>query len=155
MKLAASIATALLLAPLPAAALTGPARVIDGDTLAIGDVHYRLFGIDAPEHDQPCTDGGGQVYACGQVATDALRAMIGGQPVTCEARDTDRYGRTVATCSTPGAGDLGAAMVRAGEAVAFVRYSKRYLPEQAQAQAARLGLWAGQFVMPWDWRKAR
>ena len=30
-------------------AFTGPARVIDGDTLDVGGVRIRLHGIDAPE----------------------------------------------------------------------------------------------------------
>ena len=47
----------------PAAAveprLTGEIRVIDGDTIALGETRIRLFGIDAVEGDQPCraTDG--------------------------------------------------------------------------------------------------
>jgi endonuclease YncB( thermonuclease family) len=143
----------LLLFATPAAAQSGPARVIDGDTIAIGEEHFRLFGIDAPEHDQTCQDGGGQVYACGTAATDALRSMVGNQAVTCKGLDVDRYGRTVAVCSIAGVGDLGQQLVAWGLAVAYVHFSKRYLPDQAAAQTAHRGLWAGQFVMPWDWRK--
>lgn len=129
-------------------------RVIDGDTLDIGTTRFRLFGIDAPERSQTCeTDGGGS-YACGEAARRALEALIGGGAVTCVKVTIDRYGRTVATCEAAGL-DLGAEMVEAGQAVAFIRYSKRYLPEQAAAQAHNRGLWSGRFVMPWDWRKAR
>jgi endonuclease YncB( thermonuclease family) len=32
--------------------LTGPARVIDGDTIVVADELVRLHGIDAPELDQ-------------------------------------------------------------------------------------------------------
>ncbi len=48
---------ALLLTFLPTLALadvTGPARVIDGDTIAIGTERIRLHGIDAPESGQRC-----------------------------------------------------------------------------------------------------
>jgi endonuclease YncB( thermonuclease family) len=127
-------------------------RVIDGDTLQIGEIRYRLFGIDAPEGSQTCESGGG-LYRCGDTATRALVALIGSGTVTCSRVNTDRYGRTVAACEAGGR-DLGAEMVRAGQAVAFVRYSKRYLPEQADAQAHNRGLWSGAFVMPWEWRKA-
>jgi hypothetical protein len=39
-----------------AAEVSGPARVIDGDTLDIGTTRVRLFGIDAPESAQRCKD---------------------------------------------------------------------------------------------------
>ncbi len=48
---------ALLLTLLPTLALadvTGPARVIDGDTIAIGVEVIRLHGIDAPKGKQRC-----------------------------------------------------------------------------------------------------
>ena len=54
MKLSASGA-ALALAASPA--LAQSARVVDGDTLKVDGVTYRLWGIDAPELAQPCADG--------------------------------------------------------------------------------------------------
>jgi endonuclease YncB( thermonuclease family) len=45
-------------------------------------------------------------------------------------------------------------MVRSGWAVDFRRYSKgAYADEEAQARAARRGLWAGEFEVPAQWRK--
>lgn len=38
--------------------IEGPARVVDGDGLRIGDASIRLFGIDAVEADQVCNRGG-------------------------------------------------------------------------------------------------
>lgn len=29
-----------------------------------------------------------------------------------------------------------------------------YVDEEEAARAARVGMWAGEFDMPWDWRKA-
>jgi hypothetical protein len=43
-------------------------------------------------------------------------------------------------------------MVQQGWALAFVRYSKEYLPDEEAARAARRGLWSGAFIAPWDWR---
>jgi endonuclease YncB( thermonuclease family) len=37
-----------------AADVSGILRIVDGDTLAIGDIKIRLEGIDAPETDQVC-----------------------------------------------------------------------------------------------------
>ncbi len=47
------IATATM-SPL-SADLSGQARIIDGDTIWIGDTKIRLHGIDAPETRQECT----------------------------------------------------------------------------------------------------
>src|SRR5262245_32694990 len=72
----------------PAAkALSGQARIVDGDTLAIGDTRIRLWGIDAPETRQTCEGKAGGVYECGQDAAAALREVIGGRPVQCTERD--------------------------------------------------------------------
>lgn len=92
--------------------ITGRASVTDGDSLAIHGQRIRLFGIDAPEHDQTC-EAGGQRYRCGQQAALALDDHIAARPVTCEQRDVDRYGRIVATCTVAGE-DLSAWMVAQG-----------------------------------------
>jgi endonuclease YncB( thermonuclease family) len=42
------------------AAPVDAARVVDGDTLVIGEQHIRLDGIDAPETDEVCLDAGGK-----------------------------------------------------------------------------------------------
>ena len=48
---------------------------------------------------------------------------------------------------------LGSAwMVREGWALPFVRYSSRYVPDEATAREARRGIWSGAFIAPWDWR---
>ena len=48
--------------------------------------------------------------------------------------------------------DLNAAMVAAGWALAYRRYSTAYAGEEASARAARRGRWQGAFVPPWDHR---
>jgi endonuclease YncB( thermonuclease family) len=35
--------------------VSGPATVVDGDTLVVAGEHVRLQGIDAPEMHQTCT----------------------------------------------------------------------------------------------------
>ena len=47
----------------------------------------------------------------------------------------DRYGRTVALCFADDV-NLSVAMVRAGMAWAFVRYSRDYVTQEAEAKAA-------------------
>jgi endonuclease YncB( thermonuclease family) len=53
MKLSVLVA-ALTLAALPAFAQS--VRAVDGDTLRVDGVTYRLWGIDAPEAHQSCAD---------------------------------------------------------------------------------------------------
>ena len=152
-----SAAALLLLITIPgwAADLSGPARVIDGDTLAIGNIHVRLWGIDAFELAQRCADAENHDYDCGQMAKLALETIIGGRSVECHDRGRDRYGRTVAQCEAEGL-DLGGFMVRFGLALDWPRYSAGYYAfEQTDAQAARRGAWKGRFDTPWDWRHRR
>ena len=131
----------------------GKARVIDGDTIDIAEQRIRLHGIDTPETKQTCHREG-VVWMCGAAATKNLRKLIGGAKVTCIRRDKDRYGRIVAICHANGI-DLNAAMVRSGMALAYRKYSKDYTDQEASAKAARRGLWAGQFVPPWEWRRGK
>ena len=136
-------------------ALWVPPVAIDGDTLAVapGAPHVRLDGIDAPELRQLCFDGEGRPWRCGLAAALALEAMITGRAVTCATQSHDRYGRDVAICATD-AGELNAAMVREGWAVDYTRYSHgRYAAEEAEARAAKRGIWRGSFDRPETFRK--
>lgn len=133
--------------------VSGTAVIIDGDTLAMGwpRERVRLHGIDAPESEQLCL-ADGERWSCGRDATRALGQLIGIDPVACEARDVDRYGRVVAVCRIDGQ-DVNAWMVAEGWALAYRRYSMDYVDEEAAARAAKRGVWRGELVAPWDWRR--
>lgn len=73
------------------------------------------------------------------------------QTVHCSRRDTDRYGRMVAVCIVSSA-SANAWLVEHGYAAAYRRYSKEYGRVEEAARAARRGLWAGQWQMPWEFR---
>ena len=133
--------------------VTGPARIVDGDTLVVRNVKIRLHGIDAPERKQSCQTGASD-YPCGQNATRALDKLIGSSVVRCVEKDRDRYGRVVAVCHA-GSTNLNAALVRQGWALAYRRYSKDFVDDEAEARRNKRGLWAGRFTAPWDWRKER
>ena len=135
----------------PAAAIIGRASVIDGDTIEIRGQRIRLFGIDAPESRQTCTDAQGAPYRCGQKAAQALDSRISDGVVTCEPKDRDRYGRIVAICRAYGE-DLAAWMTGLGWALAFRRYSTQYVPAEELAERRKIGMWSGKFVPPWEWR---
>lgn len=144
----------ILLSATPATAneLNAVASVIDGDTVEIRGTRIRLHGIDAPESRQLCTRPSGQSWRCGQQAALTLSDRIGRRSVICVARDTDRYGRTIAVCSQDGI-DLNAWMVAEGWAVAYRQYSRDYVLADTEARSAGRNIWSGTFVMPWDWRR--
>ena len=121
--------------------------MVDGDTLKLGGITYRLWGIDAPELAQTCPDG----WPAGRMAATRLQALTAGRSVVCQEKDRDRYGRTVAICRASGE-DVGAILVREGLAWAFVRYSSDYVRQEGQAKDDRLGVHAHGCTPAWEWR---
>ena len=148
------VLTLVLILPMSVAVadVTGNPRVVDGDTVWIDGTKIRLHGIDAPETKQECYRVDGSPYRCGEAATDALRVLIGADPVRCEGDTLDRYKRLIAICYS-GTADLNAEMVRQGWALAYRRYSKDYVSAEKEAQDAKRGIWAGEFEPPWEWRR--
>jgi endonuclease YncB( thermonuclease family) len=127
--------------------LQGPARLSDGDSLAIDKARIRLQGIDAPELDQSC-ERAGRNWPCGKAARETLQRLIGGQDVACESVERDRHGRHLARCRTIRIADLNKAMVMEGMALAYGAYES----EEQEARRAKRGLWAGSFERPRAWR---
>ena len=93
--------------------LTGPAYVIDGDTIKINKTQVRLFGIDGPEINHPY----------GKKAKWALHKLCAGHIVRAEITDIDDHGRTVAHCYLPDGRDLSAEMVKQGLAIDWPKFS--------------------------------
>lgn len=141
----------LAAAPALAADITGPARVVDGDTLVVAGEKIRLEGIDAPEHGQTCT-ANGTPWRCGEAATGWLKDLLAAREVACVPKGNDRYGRVLATCYLGGE-NLNERIVREGWALDFRRYTSVYLPAEDQAKRRGAGLWRGDFTPPWEWRR--
>lgn len=125
-----------------------PTSIHDGDTLTLNGEKIRLIGIDAPELRQVCRRNG-EAYPCGEASRDALIDLVGSRAVSCKATKRDRYRRLLGDCSAGGV-DLNAEQVRSGWAIP---YGKGFEAEQAEARAARLGMWAGTFENPKKWRQ--
>ena len=133
-------------------------RVVDGDTIHIGEHKIRLLGIDAPEREQECRGANGGTWACGRGATAMLRNLLEGSAagVSCVIEGEDRYRRLLGVCYAGSAGtgiDVQRALVRAGLAVA--EYDARYRADESRAKSEKRGLWAGEFKRPRDWRAER
>lgn len=130
----------------------GLGRAKDGDSLMVGSVEVRLFGIDAPEFDQTC-ERAGQNWACGAEAAAQLRRLVTGKDVRCDNVGTDEHGRLLGRCMV-GTTDVNRVMVALGYAVAFRRYASDYVSAEESAKAGKRGLWSGTFQMPADYRHA-
>ena len=140
--------------------ISGIAQVIDGDTIRIKKNKIRLFGIDAPEKNQQCQKPWLSIsfltlnknYQCGKISTDRLKIKINNKFIMCKSRNKDRYNRFIAECFKDKT-NINKWMVSSGYAVAYRKYSKKFVSQENLAKKDKLGLWAGTFEMPWDWRK--
>ena len=137
---------------LNAETVTGRATVIDGDTIEIHGQRIRLHGIDAPESGQSCIDKNGSNYRCGQFSANQMAKYVSGQTVNCNVKDKDRYGRLVAACFVKGE-DINERLVLEGWALAYTQYSRDYVGSEKKAKHGKFGIWQGQFIEPWQWRK--
>jgi endonuclease YncB( thermonuclease family) len=125
-------------------------KVIDGDTIHIGSKKYRFSGIDTPEMKQTCKKDN-QIVMCGVIAKNALVKKINKQQVNCKEEEIDRYKRIVAECFVNNE-SLSKYLVRNGHAVAYRRYSMKFVEDEDYAKKNKLGLWSMSFDYPWDYR---
>ena len=141
----------------------GVPKIIDGDTVHINNYKLRLEGIDAPEMRQQCKKEFLKIssiigftlykdYSCGKVSKEKLISKISGTEIKCIFTTKDRYKRYIATCYKEKT-NLNQWMVRNGYAIAYRRYSKKYVPDEDFAKENKLGLWQGKFMNPEKWRK--
>ena len=140
--------------------ISGYAKIIDGDTIKINSKKIRLHGIDAPEKKQVCKKpyitivffSFSKNYLCGQVSTDKLTKKINNQIIKCKIKNVDRYNRLIGECYKNNE-NLNSWLVSNGYAVAYRKYSKKYILNEINAKDNKLGIWQGKFEMPWNFRR--
>jgi len=126
----------------------------DGDTLTVTDgeqkTTIRIACIDTPEMKQA---------PYGERSKQRLLqlAPVGSQ-VRVEAKDTDRYGRTVAEVFRTDE-NVGLTLVEEGHAVVYRQYlgscdGDAYLASEQQARSRSAAFWQQPSpIMPWDYRR--
>jgi len=126
-------------------------KIVDGDTIRIGDKKIRFSGIDAPELNQNCIKNEEKI-SCGILAKEALIKKIGNKIPKCINEGKDRYKRILAECFVNGE-SLSKFLVRNGYAFAYRKYSKKFIEDERFAKKNKLGLWSMKFIYPWEFRK--
>ena len=129
-------------------------KIIDGDTIILNSEKIRLYGIDTPEIKQTCTDNYGHTYSCGIRAKLELEKIIGSKKISCIKKTKDRYKRSISICYVD-ENDINSLMVKRGWALAYRKYSKKYVKDEAIAKLNDAGMWSGKFMAPWKWRRMK
>ena len=128
-----------------------PLWVHDGDTfratvLDRAVLDCRIWGIDAPELDQPW----------GRVARHSLIALVHLRNV--QVRQVSKsYNRTVVQVKRHDV-DIALALLKMGLAWVTVEYDPppEYIKAEAEARASKRGLWSEKKpIPPWEWRKEK
>ena len=137
--------------------ITGFAKVIDGDSIKINGINIRLFGIDAFELKQSCENWSKH---CGKESKRMLEVIIDRKKITCSYREKDRYGRILGICyhgvyyHDDPLLEINGTMVYMGRAIAYTKYSKRYLELENSAKKDKAGIWRYGFKeTPEKWRR--
>jgi micrococcal nuclease len=124
----------------------------DGDTIEILNIDnttevVRLLDIDCPEKGQPFEKAGKQFCA----------DLCFGKQVKIVRKTKDRYGRILGTVYVDNKLCVNKALVQAGLAWHFKKYSQKeeYAVLENEARGKKVGLWQDAApIAPWDWRKS-
>lgn len=120
-------------------------RVVDGDTIVIeGDRKVRLIGVNTPETVDPRRP----VQCFGHEASNFTKSLLEGHAVKLEKdiSETDKYGRLLRYVYSDDGTFVNLALVQGGYAQVNtyppdVAHTKEFQAAQADAKAAKRGLW--------------
>ena len=125
-------------------------------------VNACFGGLQQP--DEPLPDAGYErlFYFCTYTCRKAITARMGADSLANFTKHTelspavqpDSRTRLMALSALANYSFVdAAALVEAGLAVAYRQYSMKYVPQEEAAYTSRRGMWQGQFMMPWDYRR--
>ena len=153
--LLAALWLVFMVLPAQSGEITGPAAVVDGDTLEVGGQQVRLLGIDAFEGAQELPLATGGTDFIGRGAAMMLRSLMTSKEVSCTLSSlSDGRGLPLATCFSAKV-DLAREMVANGLALAARTHRSPYSDVEAKARSARRGFWRDTFEAPWIFRDRR
>jgi endonuclease YncB( thermonuclease family) len=118
-----AIALAAMLAAAGAAAQIGAITVVDGDTVKVDGVSWRLMGFDCPETYYARCESERER---GNAATRRLQQLLAGAGKVdlIADRHIDRYGRTLGHLQIDGK-DVGDILIKEGLCVPYNGHTKR------------------------------
>ncbi|MBK1659708.1 thermonuclease family protein [Paracraurococcus ruber] len=140
--------------PLPLLATpAGEVRVLDGETLRLGERVLRLHALRVPERGAAtCRDPAGRTVDCAAAAAAALASLVAGRDVACRVQGEDRHGRAIGTCEAGGV-ELNASLVAAGWALADGGAAPALAALEGAARQGGRGAWASAVPAPETWRR--
>ena len=126
-------------------------QVIDGDSIQVQQnnkryILVRLFGIDAPELNQPY----------GLKSKRYLQKKVLNKPVKIKLLSRDSYGRRLAILFDSDGRNVNLDLIRNGFAWVYKQYysDPKWLAIQEQASHERVGLWSQKKpIPPWIYRR--
>ncbi len=137
--------------PTAGTAVSTVVKVVDGDTVTVETngvrETIRVIGVNTPETVDPRKP----VECFGQEASAKANELLDGQAVRLEADPTqgerDKYDRLLRYVFLSDGSDFGKQMIAEGYAYEYTystayKYQQDYKTAQAEAQAAKRGLWA-------------
>ncbi|MBG1258834.1 thermonuclease family protein [Nostoc commune] len=147
-------------------------RVSDGDTIVVKDTNGKNFSVrfacvDAPEiahtnkEKQSKRTSDRNQFTWGVKAQERVQQLVqqGGDRVTLNITDSDRYGRKIAEVRLKNGTFVQQVLLQEGLAKVYRPYLNKCpskdLVQQAEAKAKeqRLGIWSDtKFVNPWEYR---
>lgn len=133
---------------------SGKVKVIDGDSIRVGDKEVRLFGIDAPEFKQTCFNAKNEEYECGRASFEFLNNFADNKNAECYYAQKDRYNRYLSKCFVNNI-SINEEILRNGMAIIynFTQSDDTMKKLEAEAKERKLGIWQGAFQLPKQYRK--
>ena len=118
----------------------------------INGSRIRLDGIDAPSADQLCLNHTGERWTCGVAARDALMHHTDKKSWTCHVLRTDPREYQCTLLPIRRQRTSRSRLVSSGWALSYTRFSHDYDADEKAARDAKVGMWQGAAIAPWDWR---